>query len=62
MRTSSADERPLLRVDNPLAKINELLQFRKPFYERAALIIDTDGKTPIQVAEEIMEKIPQFKR
>jgi shikimate kinase len=57
MRTSSTDERPLLQVDNPLAKINELLQFRKPFYERADLIIDTDGKTPMQVAEEIIDKI-----
>lgn len=57
MRTSSTDERPLLRVENPFAKITELLECRRPYYERADLIIDTEGKTPLQIAEEIIEKI-----
>lgn len=61
MRTSATDERPLLQVENPLAKINELLQFRKPFYDRADFIINTEGKTPIQIAEEITEKIRHSK-
>jgi len=57
MRTSATDERPLLQVENPLAKINELLQFRKPFYDRADFMINTEGKTPLQIAQEITEKI-----
>jgi shikimate kinase len=61
MRTSATDERPLLQVENPLAKINELLQFRKPFYDRADFMINTEGKTPLQIAEEITEKIRHSK-
>jgi shikimate kinase len=60
MRTGASAERPLLQVENPLEKINELLQFRKPFYERADIVIDTEGKTPMQIAEEIIEKIRNF--
>jgi shikimate kinase len=60
-RTCTTAERPLLQVENPLQKINELLQFRKPYYERADIIIDTEGKSPLQIAEEIIEKIRNAK-
>lgn len=54
-RTINSDERPLLNVENPLEKIKELLNFRKPFYEKAAdIMIDTEGKTPFQIVEEIL--------
>lgn len=56
-RTSNTTERPLLQVENPLEKIKELLNFRKPFYEKADIMIDTEEKTPLQIAEEIIEKI-----
>ena len=56
-RTGSSDDRPLLLVDNPLEKIRELLQFRMPFYAKAHLMIDTEDKTPLRIAEEIIEKI-----
>jgi len=56
-RTSNSDERPLLKVENPFEKINQLLNFRRPFYEKADIIIDTEGKTPLQIAEEIIEKV-----
>jgi shikimate kinase len=56
-RTSNNTERPLLQVENPLEKIKELLDFRKPFYEKADVMIDTEGKTPLQIAEEIIEKV-----
>jgi len=55
-RTSGTSERPLLQVEKPLEKVNELLNFREPFYEKADLIIDTEDKTPLQIAEEIIEK------
>jgi shikimate kinase len=54
-RTSGSEDRPLLKVADPLARIRELLDYRKPFYERAGRMIDTEGKTPLKVAEEIME-------
>lgn len=56
-RTSVTNDRPLLHVDNPLEKIRELFNFRKPYYEKADIVIDTDGKTPLQIAEEIVEKV-----
>lgn len=56
-RTSNNNDRPLLQVENPLEKIKELLNFRKPFYEKSDMIIDTEGKTPLQISEEILEKL-----
>ena len=55
-RTSGTSERPLLQVEKPLEKINELFNLRKPFYEKADMMIDTENKTPLQIAEEIIEK------
>lgn len=54
-RTSGSGDRPLLKGADPLARIRELLDYRRPFYERAGRMIDTEGKTPLQVAEEIVE-------
>ncbi|MEO5359015.1 MAG: shikimate kinase [Nitrospirota bacterium] len=54
-RLSGANDRPLLNVADPLAKIRELLDFRRPFYQNADIIIDTGDKTPIIAAEEIIQ-------
>ncbi len=54
-RTSGSNDRPLLAVEDPLAKIKELLKARMPFYEKAGIMIDTNGKTPLEVAEEIAD-------
>ena len=55
---SEAGQRPLLEADNPALTINELLKFRKPFYERAADIkIDTSKLDINAVAEQIIEKL-----
>jgi shikimate kinase len=56
-RTVRSSNRPLLQVEDPFARIKELLDFRRPFYEKADIAIDTEGKTPLQIAEEIMEKV-----
>lgn len=47
-RTKDNSDRPLLKVDNPLCKIKELLEYRLPFYKKADIIIDTEGKTPFR--------------
>ncbi|GAB4483283.1 MAG: shikimate kinase [Thermodesulfovibrionales bacterium] len=52
-RTRHTTDRPLLNVDDPLARIRELLNSRMPYYEKAGTMIDTENKTPHQVAEEI---------
>jgi shikimate kinase len=56
-RTGSTNDRPLLHVENPLEKIRELMDFRKPYYEKADIVITTEGKTPLQIAEEIAKKV-----
>jgi len=51
-------QRPLLAVDNPIQTINELLKYRKPFYERAADITINTSKLDIDtVAEQIIDKL-----
>jgi shikimate kinase len=56
-RTSRNTNRPLLQVEDPFGKIQELLNFRKPFYKKADIIINTEDKTPLQIAEQIIETI-----
>lgn len=52
------DVRPLLNVEDRLRKLNQLLQVRQPGYQRAAdHTVDTTGKTPRQVADEVMEAL-----
>jgi shikimate kinase len=55
-RTSRDNERPLLQVEGPLKRIRELLEYRRPFYEKADIMIDTEGKTPFHIAEEILDR------
>lgn len=54
-RTKRSSDRPLLKVDDPLGKIRELLASRQACYRKADISIDTEGKTPVEVAEEIIE-------
>jgi shikimate kinase len=60
-RLQDNSDRPLLRVGNPLEKIRELLDLRRPCYEKAEIMIDTDNKTPLQIAEEIIGQIRNAK-
>ncbi|MBN1869456.1 MAG: shikimate kinase [Candidatus Omnitrophica bacterium] len=48
--------RPLLNVENPQAKIAELLEARKPYYEKADIIIDAD-KPIDQIAKDILKVV-----
>ncbi len=56
-RTSKNRNRPLLETNDPLQTIKELYNFRKPYYEKADIIIDTDNMSPLQVAEEIIKQV-----
>ena len=58
-RVSNGGERPVLKINN-LLTIQELLRFRKPFYERAADIkVDTSGVDIDSVAGEIIRQVKQ---
>lgn len=56
-RTCRSEDRPLLKVENPREKISEMLSCRRPFYEKAGIMVDTDRKSPLEIVEEIMEII-----
>ena len=52
---TTADRRPSLTNRSPLEEIQQLLGRREPIYrESAHLIVDTEGKPPEQLAEEIL--------
>ncbi|MBU0549367.1 MAG: shikimate kinase [Candidatus Omnitrophica bacterium] len=54
-RTSGKSHRPLLNVDNPAQKINDLLAERAPFYAQADFHIDTSDLTIKEVVEKVLE-------
>jgi shikimate kinase len=56
-RVGLGQGRPLL-LGNVRSRIKALLEERNPVYEAvAALVVDTDGRTPAEVAAEIEEKL-----
>lgn len=55
-RTYKDKKRPLLQVDDPEAKIRELIALRDPLYSEVAdFIVQTDRRSPKLVAQEIAE-------
>lgn len=51
-------ERPLLQSNDPLRRISELREARLPVYRATAtLIVQTDGLTPDQVADRIIQEL-----
>ena len=57
-RLKGDDTRPLLRCDDPLLRIKELIDARSDKYESAAdIIVDTDGKEPEEIVEEIVKSL-----
>ncbi len=56
--SDGGEERPLLKAANPALTIQELLRFRKQFYERAADIKVNTSKLDVgSVAEQIIKKL-----
>lgn len=57
-RTQGDYNRPLLNDPNRLQKINELLKFRRPFYERAAdFTVNTSRSNIREVVSTIVERL-----
>ena len=56
-RIKDDTSRPLLQVENPVDTARELLEKRTPMYEKADIVLDTDGLSPEVVAEEILSSI-----
>ena len=53
-RIKSETHRPLLKKNFSLEKIQNIISLREKNYEKAHYIIDTDGKTPYNIVEEIL--------
>jgi len=49
-RVGRQTHRPLLRCDDPLARIRELLQERAPAYQKADVLINSAQRSPREVA------------
>jgi shikimate kinase len=55
---SDRDERPLLVAEDKAAKVKSLLEFRRPFYERAAdITVDTSELEVPGVVEQIIARL-----
>jgi shikimate kinase len=53
-RVKAQKHRPLLNVSNPKAEIEELLDYRRPFYEKADHHIDTSDLSIEEVVDEVL--------
>ena len=49
--------RPLLQVPDPLGRIQELLEMRKPFFDAAPIQVSTDGRYRKEVVAEIIARL-----
>jgi len=53
-RAAPSGTRPVLMGDDPEAQMRELMQTREPFYAQAHATVQTEAKTPDQVAAEVV--------
>ena len=56
-RVKDTRHRPLLKSGDLLAQIRQLLEARRPAYDKADLHFASDGKTGAQVADQILEAL-----
>jgi shikimate kinase len=52
-RVGHQTHRPLLRGENPLGKIRELLAQREPFYKKADVLLNCEHRAPREVAQHV---------
>ncbi|MEA3507132.1 MAG: shikimate kinase [Elusimicrobiota bacterium] len=61
-RLKKKNNRPLLKVNDPLAKLKEILKERRKEYSKADITVETSGKKPSRIAGEIIEKVEELKK
>jgi shikimate kinase len=52
-RVKSQTHRPLLQAPDPLGKIREMLEIRRPHYLRADVIVGVDYRSPVETARHV---------
>lgn len=61
-RVGHQNHRPLLRVDDPLARIKSLLEERAPFYRQADVLLSSDFRRPKEVASHVVHEFRAVSR
>lgn len=56
-RVQNEKHRPLLKAEDPLKKIKELLDYRKSYYDKIKIQIDTTGKSVNDIVNEVKKCI-----
>jgi shikimate kinase len=57
-RVGGASGRPLLDgKTDPVGEAQRLLEARRPFYDRAHLRFETDGRTPTEIADALLDEL-----
>ncbi len=60
-RTARDRQRPLLQIDDPKAKLVELVTERDPLYQQVAdMVVKTDRRTARHVVKEIVRRLTQL--
>ncbi len=54
--------RPLLRSENPLERIRELLEVRRESYAQGDIFVSTDGRESAEVVAEIIERLWEWRK
>ncbi len=54
-RIKDEGHRPLLKTPDPAARIESLLEKRLPYYQKADYTIETDGRSPEEIARDIVD-------
>ncbi|MFC2140218.1 shikimate kinase [Candidatus Auribacterota bacterium] len=60
-RVKNETQRPLLKTENPLKTIHDMLEYRMPFYEKADHLLDTSGLTIDKVVEEVFKILKSYR-
>lgn len=55
-RVRKQQHRPLLQTDDPLAKIEQLLAAREPFYRQAHVLVNTEKRSITEVAQHVVKE------
>ena len=61
-RTRFRQDRPLLKGQDPMKKIRDLLELRRPFYQKIQNQLDTTDKSVHDVVETILSMIEEYKK
>lgn len=55
-RVRTQTHRPLLQTSNPEEKIRELLALREPYYRQADILLNTEVRSPKEVAQHVVHE------